>query len=386
MERGRGQVVRILRRGTALGLALASLWVIGRTADLAFAARAVDTLSQDAAFALALLQAELPGGRQAGPDWQALVLGQSPLLAAAGELPAPRPAEREPEPAPGDSSTPPEAEPEPREDDPLPLPPEEDSSVVAQTFMPTTSQTYLRAGDIYVANRAGREVDMAVLAAAPVNITLGQGPQILIVHTHGSEAYTQSGADVYQESDPYRTTDCNYNVVRVGEEMARVFQEYGFSVIHDTNLYDYPVYSGAYDRSLEAVERWVSQYPSIQIILDVHRDALAAEDGTIYKAVSREEGQQVAQVMLVVGTDSAKYYHPLWQENLTFAMRLQQQLLDDYESLARPMVLRSSRYNQQMSVGSLLIEVGTHGNTLEEAVAGARLFAESAVKVLDTLK
>ena len=117
----------------------------------------------------------------------------------------------------------------------------------------------------------------------------------------------------------------------------------------------------------------------------MHRDALAAEDGTIYKAVSPEDDGQAAQVMLVVGTDGTGK-HPLWQENLTFAMRIQQQLLDDHETLARPMVLRASRFNQHLSVGSVLVEVGTHGNTLQEALLGARLFAQSAAKVLEGLK
>ena len=174
-------------------------------------------------------------------------------------------------------------------------------------------------------------------------------------------------------------------MVRVGEEIARIFREHGLEVIHDTTLYDYPSYNEAYDRSLAAARQWLNQYPSIQVVLDVHRDALAAEDGTIYKAVSPEPEGQAAQVMLVVGTDGTKK-HPLWKENLTFAMRIQQQLLNDHDTLARPMVLRASRYNQHLSVGAVLVEVGTHGNTLQEALLGARLFGESATKVLTSLQ
>ena len=384
MRGTRGQVMRLARRSLALALALAAVWLAGLTADLSGLTGALGELARDSGLAVALLHSELPpsADEELGP-WQRLVLGQSPLLAHRREavsafLQGQQAAAPEPD-----------GEAQPDEDDqeaPIPAPQDEDSSVVAQTMVPVSGQSYLQAGDVYIVDRAGKEVDVAALAAAPVDITLGEGPQILILHTHGSEAYTQSGADVYEESDPYRTTDCNFNMVRVGEEMARVFEEHGFTVVHDTNLYDYPAYNGAYDRSLEAAEYWLNQYPTIQIVLDVHRDALAGEDGTVYKAVFQQGDSQAAQVMLVVGTDGAGSYHPLWQENLTFAMRLQQQMAQDCPTLARPMVLRSSRFNQQLSVGSLLVEVGTHGNTLQEALAGARLFAESASRVLEGLK
>ena len=168
--------------------------------------------------------------------------------------------------------------------------------------------------------------------------------------------------------------------------MAHVFRQNGFQVVHDTNLYDYPAYSGAYDRSHAAVEGWLEQYPTIQVILDVHRDALVGTDGSIYKLVSQENGEKVAQVMLVVGTDAGGADHPNWADNLALAIRVQKELVSDYVSLARPIVLRSSSYNQQLSPGSLLVEVGGHGNTLSEALAGARLFAESLSQVLNGLQ
>ena len=382
MKRTTGQVVRVLRRSTALALAATALWVTVRTTDLSTAGQALHALSQDAAFAISLLSAQLPAApdRDGLDSWQRLVLAQSPLLsAAAADAGAILSAGESP-------SSPPAADPG-DEDQAEPVIPDisaQDTNIIARTMVPSDTQSYLQTGDIYIANRAEKQADVAALAKAPVHITLSDGPQILILHSHGSEAYTPSGADVYAESDPYRTTNCNYNVVRVGEEMSRVFREHGFEVIHDTTLYDYPSYNEAYDRSLAAAQRWLTQYPSIQVVLDIHRDALAAEDGTIYKVVSSERGEQAAQVMLVVGTDATKK-HPLWQENLTFAMRLQQQLLDDHDTLARPMVLRASRFNQHLSVGSLLVEVGTHGNTLQEALLGAQLFAESTANVLKSL-
>jgi len=358
-----GQVVRVLRRSTALALALCALWVTARTANLPHAGQILRSVSGDAAFAISLVSAQLPSHQgQPGPEgWHRLVLSQSPALhAAMSDIRAVPLTETLP---------PPDAPDEDQSEPVLPHSAADESDVIPKTMTPSPTQTYLHTGDIYIANRAQKQPDVAALASAPVNFTLAKGPQVLILHSHGSEAYTPTSADTYEESDPYRTTNCNYNVVRVGEEIARIFREQGLEVIHDTTLYDYPSYNEAYDRSLAATERWLSQYPSIQVVLDVHRDALSAEDGTIYKAISPESEGQAAQVMLVVGTDGTKK-HPLWQENLTFAMRIQQQLLDDHNTLARPMVLRASRYNQHLSVGSVLVEVGTHGNTLPEALLG----------------
>ena len=206
------------------------------------------------------------------------------------------------------------------------------------------------------------------------------------VFTKAKLAYTPDGTDIYEPSDNNtRTLDENYNVVRVGDEMERVFTELGLTVVHDRTLYDYPKYNGAYDRSAEAVQRYLEQYPSIKIVLDVHRDALVGEDGTVYKAVTRIDGVDTAQVMLVLGSSEGGE-HPNWMQNLSLACRIQESMNTLYPTLARPMTMRSSRYNQQLSNGSLLVEVGTHGNTLQEALAGARLFARAAGQVLLGLK
>ena len=167
-------------------------------------------------------------------------------------------------------------------------------------------------------------------------------------------------------------------MLRVGDEMERVFTEMGLSVIHDRGVYDYPAYKGAYTRSGPAVEGYLEQYPTIRIVLDVHRDALVGSDGTVYKAVTTIDRVKTAQVMLVIGTNDAGGDHPGWEDNLALAARLQKNLDTLYPTLARPMTLRQSSYNQELVPGSLLVEVGTHGNTLQEALAAARDFARAA--------
>lgn len=246
---------------------------------------------------------------------------------------------------------------------------------------------YVNAQGISLFNRTEKTVDLAAIAQAGSSLHFQPaeaGPQILILHTHSTEAYAQDSAAPYQESGTARTTDPSYNIIKVGEEITRIFEEMGLSVIHDTNLYDYPDYNGAYERSKAAAAQYLAQYPTIQMVLDVHRDALVGADGTVYKPVLQIDGVKTAQVMLLVGSDDAGAVFPDWTEHMALAMELQQQMNSLWPGLARPITLRTARFNQQMTKGSLLVEVGSHGNTLDEALAGARLFARSAAKVLLT--
>ena len=374
---------RLLRRAAALFLATLAVWVLPLCTG-AGAASALRELGENPWFVAAALQAELGLPSEEGPlaaldGWGRLAVGQSPLLLANGggagetgqeeeevlDLPAGQPA---------------------RDLDDIAALPETTaapSDIVAQTLLPTSPEGYDVAGGLYLYNRTSLDVDLAAAAAATVPITLPEeGPQILIVHTHGSEAYTPDGADVYTPSDNNtRTLDTNYNMVRVGTEMEKVFTEMGLGVVHDTTLYDYPQYNGAYDRSAQAVKAYLEQYPTIRIVLDVHRDALIGEDGTVYKAVTTVDGTSTAQVMLVLGSSEGGE-HPNWMQNLTLACKIQNGMNTLYPTLARPMTMRSSRYNQQLCSGSLLVEVGTHGNTPKETRAGARPFARTAGQVL----
>ena len=387
---------RALRRGIGLGLAVVAVWGVAMTADLSGVKEVLRTWADRPAVAVALLESQLGSLPQEVAQgsltgWNRLLVGQSALLSAGqeavenqlqsqGESQGIQPEQTDP------SEEPEEA---PDNDDQVdtPLqPPVSQDDILEMTGVGQEGGQYLSQNGVYLYDRTGKGLDESVFTAGMVHFALGEGPQILIVHTHGSEAYSQTDGLTYQESDPYRTTDCSRNMVRVGEEMAQIFRENGFEVIHDTNLYDYPAYDGAYDRSGAAVKDWLAKYPTIKIILDVHRDALVGTDGSIYKLVSEENGEKVAQVMLVVGTDGSGASHPYWIDNLALAIRYQQELVSDYVSLARPVVLRNSRYNQNLSTGSLLVEVGGHGNTLTEALAGARLFAQSVSQVLLGMK
>lgn len=382
------KVGRALRRGVALGLMLAAAWGISLTADLTGVSFQLTALGEEPDLAVSLMASQLgalPGQERGLTGWGRLLLSGSSLLAAGEdsvlELRAgqggPKPdAPETPDPANGDG----EGEEQP---DLRPVP--DGEGIVEMTGAGKEGSLYLSDGGVYVYNRTGMDLDSSLLGEGTVDVPLAGGPQILIVHTHGSESYSMTDGDLYEESDPYRTTDCTHNVVRVGEEMATVFRAYGFQVIHDTTLCDYPSYNGAYDRSKAVVEQWLEQYPTIKVVLDVHRDALVGSNGEVYKMVSTEAGRKVAQVMMVLGTD-AKASHPRWKDNMAFALRLQRNLVKGYASLARPTVLRTSRYNQQLCPGSILVEVGGHGNTLSEAIAGGRLWADNVARTLLEMK
>ena len=385
-NRGTGRVGRALRHGVALGLALTAAWGVSLTADFGGVEDRLAALGERPSLAVALMAAklgELPGEGQTLAGWGRLLLKGSPLLRLGED--AVLKLNAQPDSGGGPEPEPPDSEEEDVEQPDL-QPSDSGEGIVEMTGRGKEGSQYLSDGGIYVYNRTEEELDASLLQEGVVDVPLGEGPQILIVHTHGSEAYSMTDGDTYEESDPYRTTDCSHNVVRVGEEMATVFRAYGFQVVHDTTLCDYPAYNGAYDRSKAVVEQWLAQYPTIKVVLDVHRDALVGSGGEIYKMVTTEAGQKVAQVMMVLGTDASGADHPRWKDNLAFALRLQKNLIRGYTSLARPTVLRRGRYNQHLSPGAILVEVGGHGNTLSEAIAGGRLWADSVARTLLDMK
>lgn len=384
----RDQIGRALRRGVALGLVLVACWGLSLMADLSGVKERLAALGQEPGLSVSLLSSqlgELPRQTTSAEltGWGRLLLSHSALLAAGEEAVAEVRDGADPM---EDLGSKEELVDEEEQEEPDLKPPTEDEGILEMTAKGKEGGKYLHDQGVYVYDRTDLGLDASVLGEGTVDVPLGEGPQILILHTHGSEAYSQSDGRSYEESDPYRTTDCNHNMVRVGEEMATVFRAHGLQVVHDTNLYDYPAYNGAYDRSKAAVEQWLKQYPTIKVVLDVHRDALVGNEGEIYKLVSEEAGEKVAQVMLVVGTDGSGAAHPRWRDNLAFGIKLQKNLVTGYSSLARPIVLRNSRYNQQLSPGYLLVEVGGHGNTLTEALAGARLWADNVARTLLAMK
>lgn len=371
----------ILRRTTACLLAIIGLSMLACAMPSTSPFQCLKSWGGNAQIVTAALAAQLnvtsADQNSQGSRWQRLLLSESPLLAHFDQNKTKSDA----------SSQSTQAETDNGEEE-TPLKKTDPGTIVEHFFQATDSAGYAKADDVYILNKTSKTLDMAALAATPVDINLPSNgePEILIMHTHATEAYAQDGADVYNESGTARTKDPNYNIIRVGDEIERIFKEMGLSVLHDRTLYDYPSYNVSYDRSKAGVEQYLKQYPSIKIVLDIHRDALVGNDGTVYKAVTNIDGAKTAQVLLVMGSDDKGLPHPNWQKNLALAMRIQHRMDTLWPGLARPITLRSSRFNQQLTTGSVLVEIGSHGNTLQEALAGARLFARSAGQVFLELK
>lgn len=371
------------QRLRAAALTAGTIWVVAVTAGSDTAASAIEALN--AALPLGALRWELGdlwAGDQLSPA-AAMTLGESPLLLAARPAVAQlrRQEEAEPQRQPEESSA------VPVEETPLNVPTapaSADNGVAARTLVPADPSGYTVIGRAYISSSRDDELSIPAFQGTFEAELTPDTPQILILHSHGSEAYTPAADPGIVWSGDHRTTDCRYNVVQVGDAMADVFSQAGLSVLHDRTLYDYPSYSGAYDRSLAAIQSYLAQYPSIRFILDVHRDAIEDGQGNQYKVISTIDGQgAAAQMTLVVGSDGSGLTHPNWMENLKLAVALQQDILTEYPTLMRPVLLRKSRYNQHATTGSLLVEVGAAGNSPEEAALAGRLFAERMTAVLE---
>lgn len=240
-------------------------------------------------------------------------------------------------------------------------------------------------GGLSVNNATAYWVDVTEILSAGPGLSLPQGePQILIIHTHSSEAYTQAGLDRYEPSDTNRTENTEFNIVRIGDELTEIFQQAGLNVIHDRGIYDYPSYTGSYTRSGQAIEQYLRDYPSIQMVIDIHRDALGTDD-VVYKTMAEEDGVCASQVMLLIGTDESGLEHPNWRQNLAVALYMQNAVNARHPTLMRPIALVQQRYNQHLSPGSMILEVGSNGNTLQEALAAIRLFGQAAAPALADL-
>ncbi len=242
-------------------------------------------------------------------------------------------------------------------------------------------QLSLQAGlSIEYKNQTMYDIPLEKWLKTPLSWDLqGEKPCVLIVHSHATESYKNTGQ--YQESDPYRTTDNGYNMVSVGEHLASLLEAGGVSVIHDKTLHDYPSYSEAYARSRETVLAHLAKNPEICLVIDLHRDAVEGSDGQQKGFTATYNGKKAAMLEIVIGTPAGGQTHPDWQENAALGVKLQTALETVAPGICRPVLFRTSRYNQDLSSGALLIEVGAAGNTREEALLGAEILAKTIIKM-----
>ena len=233
-------------------------------------------------------------------------------------------------------------------------------------------------------NSSGRAVDIAAALKTTLTprFTDTDAPQVLIIHTHTTEAYMTYDAGYYNAADRDRTRDHTRSVCAVGDALVKTLAEHGIVAIHDTTVHDEP-YSGAYTRSAKTVERNLEQYPSIQVVLDLHRDALMEGQTGLVKPTVTVDGKKAAQMMIIAGVLSTNALpNPHTEQNLALAAQWQKALTDRYDGLMRPLSTVGSRYNQHLHAGYLLVEVGSEGNTVAEAVYSAQLLGKTLAELL----
>lgn len=231
---------------------------------------------------------------------------------------------------------------------------------------------------MYYAGDCGYRPDLAALLQKPLSWELASGePTVLILHSHATESYTMQPGEDYDRWGSYRTTDTDYNMVSIGDALAALLEAGGITVLHDRQLHDNPSYSSAYSNSYRSVQAYLEEYPSIRVVLDLHRDAALNADGSQYATSAMVDGQKSAQVMFVVGTNATGGKHPDWQENLAVALKLQVLMEKRAPGITRTTCLRGQTFNHELSPGAMIVEVGTAGNTRQEALRAVPILAEA---------
>lgn len=242
--------------------------------------------------------------------------------------------------------------------------------------------------DFFVRDQSSAELDLETeLEESPSVSFLRDGSvEILIYHTHTSEAYSMLDADFYYTDLQTRTDDPKQSVVAVGEALKQELEAMGFGVVHDTTVND-TLFNGSYARSWEVIQKNLEEHPGIQVTIDLHRDSMTTESGTKYKPTVTIEGRKAAQVMLLAGCDADSSWgdFPDWQQNLRLELRVQQKLSQLYPGLARPLDFSDCKYNMNATTGSMLIEVGTEVNTVSEARYSGQLLGKALGSVFSEL-
>lgn len=256
---------------------------------------------------------------------------------------------------------------------------EEKYDIVAQQF----GETGVMCGNGYIKNNMGIDMDFDSLLEEklPFEMKKTDSPQVLIYHTHTSESYMDEDVDYYYESYYSRTQNTDYNVTSVGEILAETLTEKGITTLHDSTVHD-STYSGSYDRSMQTIQSIMEHNEDIKVVIDIHRDAIGSDTYKV-KPVFEYDGRQGAQIMLMSGCDiDGEMGFDTWEENLNFALKIQNQAEKMYPGMTRPLTFGYFAYNEYLCNGSLLIEVGTDANTIEEAEYTAELLGNVLYEVL----
>lgn len=253
------------------------------------------------------------------------------------------------------------------------------------------SSTYITKGATHVFENVRvknttetKTLNIEKVLSQPLELKIDKSkPAVLIFHSHTSEGYEMIERSWYAEGYTARSNDENLNVVRVGTEIADYLEKLGYTVIHDKTIHD-DNYSDSYPNSRKTVSKHLEEHPEIQIVLDIHRDSIALNDGTKIKPLNTINGKKAAQLMIITGAEEGDVEDfPDWEHNLRFALHLQKECETLFEGLMRPVLFSQRKYNMDMTRFSLLIEMGSEANTLEEACYSGRMLAAALAALMD---
>jgi len=266
-----------------------------------------------------------------------------------------------------------------------PTPPQGVETGEIKTTVLSLSAANTKGGGVHISNKTDLEIDPKeyLSQGLPFTMTETGQPQVLIVHTHGSEAFAEGDYGYYIKSASTRSTDNTKNMVAVGQVIADELNEAGIVTINDTTLHDHPNYTGSYTRSAETIKKYLEKYPSIKVVIDAHRDAISGNGDEKIKPTVEIMGQKAAQIMILAGCETGSVENfPNWKENFRFCLQLQKQIETNFPGLARPLSFKACKYNFDLLNGSILIEIGSDANTLEEAKYSAKLLSRSLIQLL----
>lgn len=236
-----------------------------------------------------------------------------------------------------------------------------------------------------ITNQSNKIYNIQHMLLNPISLNIdldSNDPQILIIHTHGTESYMPLPNDTYIETSDKRTDDMDYNISAVADILHNTLNDNGINAVKSNTLHDFPQFSGSYTRSLDTIDEYLVKYPSIKMVIDVHRDAIISSKDEHLKTHAIIDGEDSAQIMFVIGTNAGGLEHPNWNDNLNNAVNLQNFINKTYPNLMKNINLRDSRFNQHATSGSILIEIGSSGNTLDEAKVAISAFSTQLVDYL----
>lgn len=265
------------------------------------------------------------------------------------------------------------------------VPENQRGAIIEETFAGGQSPLYINLQPGYISNRTkinAQDLKQKINSLNPISIKITEQPLVLLFSTHATESFEPCDRKFYDKRYNSRSTDNDKNVTHIEDKIAEQLIQNGIPTIVDKTQHDFPSYNGSYNRSAETINEYLKKYPSIKVILDIHRDAIERENGERVKPITTINGKKAAQIMIISGCDDGTMNFPNWAQNLNFAVNLQQKIESNYPTLTRPIFFCYRKYNMNICPQSLLIEFGSNSNSLNEVLYSGELMGKALSDLL----